>query len=214
MNGNHLVISSTVLFKNVSIRTFALVDTGATGFPLVDKNLTRLYSLPLQTIKYPRTMELIDSHPIDSGAVTHVPRLGLNINAHKEEAILFVTGLGHDPLVLGIAWMQLHEVAIRFASNSLTFASKHCQSHAALHPATSLVGEGISIPLPQRPVGPKINIALINAVAMKLLSKTAKPLALTLYEINQGIKAEATTQIGKRQLQPHITTSSTYSMKN
>lgn len=55
-----------------------------------------------------------------------------------------------------------------------------------------MVAEGISIPLRERQAGQKINVAMISAVAMKLLSKTAQPIAIMLYEINRAIKAETT----------------------
>ena len=38
---------------------------------------------------------------------------------------MFVTKLGHYPIVLGIPWMELHDVAIRFSSRSLTFGSQY-----------------------------------------------------------------------------------------
>jgi hypothetical protein len=36
---------------------------------------------------------------------------------------MFVTKLGHYPIVLGIPWLKEHNVAIRFASNLVTFVS-------------------------------------------------------------------------------------------
>jgi len=39
---------------------------------------------------------------------------------------MFVTKLGHYPIVLGIPWMELHDVAIRFSSRTLTFGSQYC----------------------------------------------------------------------------------------
>jgi len=39
---------------------------------------------------------------------------------------MFVTKLSHYPIVLGIHWMELHDVAIRFSSHTLTFESQYC----------------------------------------------------------------------------------------
>jgi len=39
---------------------------------------------------------------------------------------MFVTNLGHYPIVFGILWMELHDVAIRFSSRTLTFGSQYC----------------------------------------------------------------------------------------
>jgi len=42
---------------------------------------------------------------------------------------MFVTQLGHYPIVLGIQWLELHDVAIRFSYRTLTFGSQYCASH-------------------------------------------------------------------------------------
>ena len=42
---------------------------------------------------------------------------------------MFVTKLGHYPVVLGIPWLELHDVAIHFSSRTLTFRSQYCTSH-------------------------------------------------------------------------------------
>lgn len=54
--------------------------------------------------------------------------------------------------------------------------------------------EWISILLPEHPLAPKMDLAMISAVAMKPLSHKAGShlIALFLYKINQAIWAEAT----------------------
>jgi hypothetical protein len=42
---------------------------------------------------------------------------------------MFVTKLGHYPIVLGIPWLKQYDVAIRFASNLVTFGSQYCLAH-------------------------------------------------------------------------------------
>lgn len=141
-NAKHLLTSCILLINNVSIRIFALVVTGATAFAFINKDFTSLDSLPLQLLKEPRHFEVIDGRPMDSGAVTHIARLGLNIHGHEEDDPLFVTSLGHYPVVLGIPWMQVHNIAIRFGSNSLNFGSPYCPSPCTSPPATPVVAEG------------------------------------------------------------------------
>jgi hypothetical protein len=53
----------------------------------------------------------------------------MNIQDHKERIPMFITKLGHYPIVLGIPWLRLHEVAVRFASNTVTFGSQYCVNH-------------------------------------------------------------------------------------
>ena len=42
---------------------------------------------------------------------------------------MFITKLGHYPIVLGLPWLELHDVAIQFSSRTLTFSSNYCQSN-------------------------------------------------------------------------------------
>lgn len=102
-------------------------------------------------------------------------------------------------MVLGIPWMQLHDVAIRFASNVLTFGSPYCLSNCNVKPAVPVAAEGISIPLPERPTA---NIAMISAIAMKMLSrkKGLEIHALSLFEINKAIEAKTTKDEWKNQI--------------
>jgi hypothetical protein len=51
----------------------------------------------------------------------------MQIQEHKEQLPMFITKLGHYPIVLGIPC--LHDVAVRFASNTITFGSQYCISH-------------------------------------------------------------------------------------
>jgi hypothetical protein len=41
----------------------------------------------------------------------------------------FLTKLGHYPTVLEIPWLRLHDVAIRFVSNSVTFGSQYWKGY-------------------------------------------------------------------------------------
>jgi hypothetical protein len=42
---------------------------------------------------------------------------------------MFITKLGHYPIVLSIPWLKQHDVAIHFASNLVTFGSQYCLAH-------------------------------------------------------------------------------------
>ena len=80
-------------------------------------------------MKKPRILELAHGRPVSSGKLTHLARLNLDVASHSEPANLLVTSLGHYPIVLGIKWLQIHDVSIRWAMNSLTFNSPHCRQH-------------------------------------------------------------------------------------
>jgi hypothetical protein len=53
----------------------------------------------------------------------------MNIQDHKERIPMFVTKLGHYPIVLRIPCLRLHDVAVRSASNTEMFGSQYCVNH-------------------------------------------------------------------------------------
>ena len=102
MEGKHLVILCNLFFGDKTIATHALIDCGATGVSFVDENFACHHQLPLTALKYPRAIEVIDGRPISSGDITHTANVTLSIREHQEQLPMFVTKLGHYPIVLGI----------------------------------------------------------------------------------------------------------------
>jgi hypothetical protein len=129
MEGKHLVISCNIAFGDKTVASHALIDCGATGVAFVDEDFARHHQLPLTPLKHPRALEVIDGRPISSGDITHTVDVTLSILDHHERIPMFVTKLGHYPIVLGIPWMELHDVAIRFSSRTLTFGSQYCTAN-------------------------------------------------------------------------------------
>jgi len=125
MEGKHVILCN-VSFGDKTIASHALIDCGATGVAFVDEDFARHHQLPLTPLKYPRALEVIDGRPISSGDITHTANTTLSIHEHREQIPMFVTKLGHYPIVLGIPWMELYDVAIRFSSHTLTFRSQYC----------------------------------------------------------------------------------------
>ena len=129
MEGEHLVVSCILSVNGQTIATHALIDSGATGIAFIDKDFARHHQLPLVPLSNPRSLEVIDGRPISSGDITHTTTVNLLINEHQEELPMFVTQLGHYPIVLGIPWMDLHDINIRFHSRTVTFGSQYCSTH-------------------------------------------------------------------------------------
>jgi len=137
MEGEHLVVSCTLSVNGHTIATHALIDSGATGIAFIDENFARHHQLPLVPLPNPRSLEVIDGHPISSGDITHTTTVKLSINEHQEELPMFVTQLGHYPIVLGIPWMDLHDINIRFHSRTVTFGSQYCSTHCTPFPTVA-----------------------------------------------------------------------------
>jgi hypothetical protein len=60
----------------------------------------------------------------------------MKVQNHGEQLPMFITKLGHYAIVLGIPWLRLYDVAVRFSSNTVTFGSQYCISHCHDTPVT------------------------------------------------------------------------------
>ena len=183
MEGNHLVISCNLIDGINRIRTHALVDCGATGYAFIDESFTRHHNLPLFPLKTPRSLEVIDGRPIESGDITHMTRLRLDIDQHTEEIPMFVTKLGHYPIVLGIPWLKWHDVAIRFATNTVTFDSDFCLHHCVEAATTT---KGISIPIPEHQPH-RIAMIAASMFCRQVKKHDLHVFSATVHEIDQAI---------------------------
>ena len=116
MDGGYIVVSVKLDDKsNKFFSSYPLVDCGATSYTFVDEEFTRDHNLPLYKLKTPRSLEVIDSRPIKSRLITHLTRLQMSIDGHQEDIPMFVTKLGHYPIVLGLPWLCWHDVHVGFA---------------------------------------------------------------------------------------------------
>ena len=105
LDGNHIIVTVTLNDNDIQIPTHALVDCGATGYAFIDEDFVCLHTLPMFKLKNPRNLEVIDGRSIESGTITHMTKLQMTIANHHEELPLFITKLGHYPVVLGIPWL-------------------------------------------------------------------------------------------------------------
>ncbi|KAH0603992.1 uncharacterized protein H6S33_007023 [Morchella sextelata] len=149
MDGNQLVVTCSISQnKNSFIPTYALIDTGASGYAFIDESFARHNNLTMTPLKIPRHVDVIDGRPITSGKITHIVDVSLDIHGHREIAPCFVTKLGHYPIVMGIPWMRRHDITIRPKENLLVFDSRNCHQHCSIS-GTAVIVHGISIPLPE-----------------------------------------------------------------
>ena len=151
LDGKHIVISCLLSFGDIRVQTYALIDCGATGYTFVDEEFTRQYQIPQFQHKKPRTVEVIDGRPIASGDITHLAKATFSIQEHHENLLMFITALGHYPIVLGIPWRRQHDVGIRFASDLITFGLEYCLAHCTELPTTIKAMQTGSSPMPPSP---------------------------------------------------------------
>jgi len=58
----------------------------------------------------------------------HIAEVGMKIPDHREQVPMFVTKSEHYAIVLGIPWLHLHDIAVRFTSNTISFWSQYCMT--------------------------------------------------------------------------------------
>jgi hypothetical protein len=99
LDGKHLVITCTIIVNENSICTYALIDCGAIGIAFMDESFASRHQVPLEKLSQPRVLEVIDGRPIELGAVIYLVWVIMEIERHREKIPMFVTKLGHYPLV-------------------------------------------------------------------------------------------------------------------
>src|SRR5258706_2653106 len=208
LEGKHLVITCSInTDTKSSLHSHALIDCGATGYAFVDENFARYHNLPLYPLKTERVIEVIDGTPIESGTVKYLTKVKMHIGQHEEYIPMFVTQLGHYPIVLGIPWLGRHNVNISFARHTITFDSSFCLHHCTAH-AFTVQGISIDTPEEQPPydtlnstpttnTSPPLSIAMISAsLYWRQVKRAGKSpdfarkrqfFRLSLYEINMAL---------------------------
>jgi len=203
MEGKHLVITCSLTIQDRVIQTHALIDCGATGIAFMDQDFARHHEVPLKELKEKRQVKVIDGRTIESGDITHLAEVIMDIQDHKERIPMFITKLGHYPIVLGIPWLRLHDVAVRFASNTVTFGSQYCITHCQSTPVTV---QGVTEEPPEpvyeekrfwtadirKPRPFRGNIVMLNGASFFRTVKQGKLTIFkaSLYDINKAIEAK------------------------
>lgn len=185
--GLHMVVRSEIIIDNKSVPLHALIDCGATGFSFVDEEFARQHNLPLVPLKEARSLEVIDGRPISSGDITHICKVPFMIDNHFEHLPMFVTALGHYPLVLGIPWLRRHGPSIDFEANTLTFNSPRCLEGCLSKPLPVTVeAEDKEVPRHKQ-----LQVAMIGAAAfLHLVNKQhLEVFSVTLAELKNTPQA-------------------------
>jgi len=190
--------------NNQEIPTHALIDCGATGIAFMDQDCARHHQMPHEELKPKRQVAVIDRGNLESGDITHVAKVGMMIQYHREQLPRFVTKLRHYPIVHGILSWRSQDVAVRFACNMGTFGLQYCMTHCHdAHITVQRVTEEPPEPVyflskgifaqqirPQRPF--RGNIVMLSGSSC---FRTVKKGNLTvfkasLYDINKAIEAK------------------------
>src|SRR5690606_12972009 len=188
LDGLHMVVRCEISHDNKSVPAHALIDCGATGFAFVDKDFASQHNLPLFPLREPRALEVIDGRPISSGDITHICKVPFKVNDHFEHLPMFVTSLGHYPIVLGIPWLRRHGPSINFEANTVTFKSPPClRSCLPEQQPVTVMAENEEVP---RHKEAPLQVAAIGPVPFLRLAQkqNLEVFSLTLYEIRKALQ--------------------------
>ena len=118
---DHFFINIKLLFPGrAPIRTFALVDSGASNCCISDRFAQR-HSLPRVLKDVPVPITAVDDRPIAGGLVTHDVITQLSVDAHVEHLPLGVVSVGY-PVILGLDWLRRHNPSIDWTNMDLSLS--------------------------------------------------------------------------------------------
>jgi hypothetical protein len=169
-----------------------MVDSGATGEAFMHEAFARKQQYDLLELRNPRCLFLADGEPTQSGDITHVAHVNIDINGHTEKQIFFITNLGKYDIILGKPWLAKHNPHIDWAKNAATFNSDHCRTRCLkkgcfqLHVkgASTLSVASINVVTP-RPANPRrIGAAAFHALASK---HDVDLFCLSMYEVDKRL---------------------------
>jgi hypothetical protein len=119
----------TLNLNTKGIPTHTLSHCGTIGYVFIDQDFTDCHDLPLYCLKTPHGLAVIHGQKISSYNIMHILEAYLSIHEYHEMLPMFITKLGHYPIMLGIPWLKQHDIAIYFASNLVISGSQYCLGH-------------------------------------------------------------------------------------
>jgi len=97
------------MHKGVTVK--ALLDSGATGM-FIDKRMAAKYGFKLQKLERPIMVRNVDGTNNSRGAITHQVEANMYYKDHVERMRIDVCNLGKTEVILGMPWLQAHNLKI------------------------------------------------------------------------------------------------------
>jgi hypothetical protein len=85
----------------------------------MNKAFAYQYNFPHYQLKNPKTVEVINSHPISLGDITEYIEVQYTIGDYYKNLTTYLTSLGYYPLILGIPWLKRYNITINFTKNNI-----------------------------------------------------------------------------------------------
>jgi hypothetical protein len=133
METKHLVVKFWLKIEDKIIDTHTFINCRDNRIAFIDKDIVHHDQFKEQELNKLRELEVIDGRHIESGTITTMAKLNLGIRGRHKQLPAFITKLGNYPIVLGLPWLQLHDVTIRFQKKRIGFESSYYQQHSQHH---------------------------------------------------------------------------------
>jgi hypothetical protein len=187
MESKHLVVKYWLKMDDKTINTHALIDNKATGIAFIDQDVVYYHGLYEITLKETRELDVIDGRPLESETITTMAKLDLGIQGHQKQLPAFIPKLGHYQIVLGLRWLQLHNVTNKFQKKTIGFESSYCQQHCQQHLSVWVWGDHMEKTNQDKPT---LDICMDASSPFVNMNKKEKlkVYAVILYKINKALE--------------------------
>ena len=127
---NLMVWKVVVQQGDLSILTYAMTDSGAEGIGFMDRKWAETLNLTAKPLSRPVPVSGFHGEEVEDDTVTHHVEADLAMgDYHQKKALFYVTRLSRNPIILGLAWLAVHDLNIRFSDRTAVFNSEYCQKH-------------------------------------------------------------------------------------
>ncbi|KAL0176934.1 hypothetical protein M9458_029264, partial [Cirrhinus mrigala] len=139
-------IPVTITHNDVTVKTTALIDSGAAG-NFIDADFVATNHLPILSCSPHVAVAALDGRPLGTGKVHHTTQdLTLHVEpAHQETIRFFIIPSPQSPVILGYPWLNQHGPSITWATRTITRWSPHCYQRCTLPRSTSQVTHGTHV---------------------------------------------------------------------
>lgn len=125
-----LEIPVRVYVKGVNIEVRALIDSGAAG-NFIDTTFMETHNIPCIPCTSHLAVAALDGRPLGSGRIqTITEELELTVGAlHSEKIHLYSFQSPHNPIILGLPWLEKHNPIITWSTKQISQWSDYCKKH-------------------------------------------------------------------------------------
>ena len=104
-NASHFRIPVIIAGLNRSLRTPAMIDSGATAL-FINRRFVEKHKIFKHPLAHPIGVNNIDGTANKAGRMTHFARLKLTVGQRTEPTEFLITDLGPEDIILGLPWLK------------------------------------------------------------------------------------------------------------